>query len=190
MAFSFSMSLMFIFMPPGIMMSPGFWSALQAPSHFASIVVVVSRGAPAGTALAVRGRFHGVGRIEVAGDFGMRGDRHAGDAADGIADIAGRGLLDVLLGAHLLAHRRERRAHLLVGGLVGAMLHRHLGHRRAGARSSFPTGRPCAPAIPPHGHQVPAASASRQSAEHNEKAVASCSALPACLSVSRTIRAQ
>jgi hypothetical protein len=40
------MSLMFIFMPPGIMMSPGFWSGLQAPSHLASIVVVLSRGAP------------------------------------------------------------------------------------------------------------------------------------------------
>ena len=110
-------------------MSPALWSALQAPSHFASMVEVVSRGAPLGP-VAARGRFHSVGRIEVAGDFGMRGDRHAGDAADGIADIAGRGLLDVLLGAHLLAHRRERRAHLLVGSLVGAMLHRHLGHRR------------------------------------------------------------
>jgi hypothetical protein len=43
MPFSFSMSLMFIFMPAGIRMSPGFWSALQAPSHFASIVDVVSR---------------------------------------------------------------------------------------------------------------------------------------------------
>ena len=30
-------------MPPGMMMSPGFWSPLQAPSHFASMVVVVSR---------------------------------------------------------------------------------------------------------------------------------------------------
>ena len=47
MPFSFSMSLMFIFMPPGIMMSPGFWSTLQAPNHFASIVETVSRGAPA-----------------------------------------------------------------------------------------------------------------------------------------------
>ena len=103
MAFSFSMSLMFIFMPPGIMMSPGFWSALQAPSHFASIVVVESRGAPAGPRSDVRGRLHRIGGIEVAGDFGMRGDRHAGDAADGIADITGRGLLDILLGAHLLA---------------------------------------------------------------------------------------
>ena len=130
MAFSFSMSLMFIFMPPGITMSPGFWSALQAPSHFASIVDGGIARRAGGAALAVRGRFHGVGGIEVAGDLGMRGDRHAGDAADGIADIAGRGLLDVLLGADLLAHRRERRAHLLVGGLVGAMLHGHLGHRR------------------------------------------------------------
>ncbi|MGY3692646.1 hypothetical protein ACVIGA_002726 [Bradyrhizobium sp. USDA 3240] len=41
--FSFSMSLTFIFMPPGMMMSPGFWSLLQAPSHFASMVIVVSR---------------------------------------------------------------------------------------------------------------------------------------------------
>ena len=39
---------MFILMPPGITISPGFWSGLQAPSHFASIVVVVSRGTPAG----------------------------------------------------------------------------------------------------------------------------------------------
>jgi hypothetical protein len=93
---------MFIFMPPGIMMSPGFWSALQAPSHFASIVVVVSRGAGR-AAFAVRGRLHRVGGIEIAGDLGMRGDRHAGDAADGIADIAGRGLLDVLLGADSFA---------------------------------------------------------------------------------------
>ena len=140
--FSFSMSLMFIFMPPGITMSPGFWSALQAPSHFASIVVVVSRGTPAGTALAVRGRLDGIGGIEIAGDLGMRGDRHAGDAADGIADIAGRGLLDVLLGADLLGHRRERRAHLLVGGRVGAMLHRHVGHRRAGPARIFISHRP------------------------------------------------
>ena len=35
------MSLTFIFMPPGIMMSPAFCSALQAPSHLASIVVVL-----------------------------------------------------------------------------------------------------------------------------------------------------
>jgi len=34
------MSLTFIFMPPGNTMSPGFWSGLQAPSHFASTVVV------------------------------------------------------------------------------------------------------------------------------------------------------
>lgn len=40
--FSFSMSLMFIFMPPGMMMSPGFWSLLQAPSHFASMIMVAS----------------------------------------------------------------------------------------------------------------------------------------------------
>ena len=101
--FSFSMSLMFIFMPPGITMSPGFWSGLQAPSHFASIVVVDVARRAGRTALAVRGRLDGVGGIEVAGDLGMRGDRHAGDAADGIADIAGRGLLDVLLRADLLA---------------------------------------------------------------------------------------
>ena len=43
-----SMSLMFIFMPPGIMMSPGFWSGLQAPTHFASMIVVESAGMPAG----------------------------------------------------------------------------------------------------------------------------------------------
>src|SRR5204863_5091466 len=48
MALSFSRSTMFIFMPPGITMSPGFWSGLQAPSHFASMVVVESRGAPLG----------------------------------------------------------------------------------------------------------------------------------------------
>ncbi len=42
------MSLMFIFMPPGMMMSPAFWSALQAPNHFASIVVLESRGPPVG----------------------------------------------------------------------------------------------------------------------------------------------
>ena len=37
------MPLMFIFMPPGIMMSPGLWSDLwQLPSHFASMVEVVS----------------------------------------------------------------------------------------------------------------------------------------------------
>ena len=70
-AFSFSMSLMFIFMPPGIMMSPAFWSALQAPSHLASIVVVlIARGAGRAP-LAVRGRFHGVGGVEVAGDLGL-----------------------------------------------------------------------------------------------------------------------
>src|SRR3954470_14000353 len=56
----------------------------------------------AGAALAVRGRLHGIGRIEVTGDFGMRGDRHAGDAADTVADIAGRSLLDVLPGADIL----------------------------------------------------------------------------------------
>ena len=44
MALSLSSSRMFIFMPPGITMSPGFWSALQAPSHFASIVVVPPAG--------------------------------------------------------------------------------------------------------------------------------------------------
>ena len=47
MPFSFSMSLIFIFMPPGIRMSPDFWSALQAPNHFASMVEVLSR-APLG----------------------------------------------------------------------------------------------------------------------------------------------
>src|SRR6267378_1174996 len=47
-AFSFSMSLTFILMPPGITMSPGFWSGLQAPNHFASIVIVESRGTLAG----------------------------------------------------------------------------------------------------------------------------------------------
>src|SRR3954454_5500292 len=48
MALSFSRSMMFIFMPLGITMSPGFWSGLQAPSHFASMVVAESRGAPLG----------------------------------------------------------------------------------------------------------------------------------------------
>jgi hypothetical protein len=38
-AFSLSRSWIFIFMPPGMMMSPGFWSGLQAPSHLASMVV-------------------------------------------------------------------------------------------------------------------------------------------------------
>jgi hypothetical protein len=46
--FTFSMSLMFILKPPGITMSPAVWSGLQAPSHLASSVVLVSRGAPAG----------------------------------------------------------------------------------------------------------------------------------------------
>ena len=75
MPFSFSMSLMFIFMPPGITMSPGFWSGLQAPSHFASIVVRGVARHAGRAALAVRGRLHRVGGIEIAGDFGMRGDR-------------------------------------------------------------------------------------------------------------------
>ncbi len=42
------MSLTFILRPPGITMSPGFWSGLQAPNHFASTVVVESAGTPAG----------------------------------------------------------------------------------------------------------------------------------------------
>jgi hypothetical protein len=47
-AFSFSMSLTFILTPLGNTMSPGFWSGLQAPSHFASTVEVESRGTLAG----------------------------------------------------------------------------------------------------------------------------------------------
>ena len=42
--FSFSASLTLSLKPPGITISPGFWSGLQAPSHFASIVVTVSIG--------------------------------------------------------------------------------------------------------------------------------------------------
>jgi hypothetical protein len=42
------MSLTFIFMPPGMVMSPGFWSALQGPTHFAFIVMLVSAGMPGG----------------------------------------------------------------------------------------------------------------------------------------------
>jgi hypothetical protein len=32
-----------IFWPPGITTSPGFWSGLQAPSHFASMRFVIVR---------------------------------------------------------------------------------------------------------------------------------------------------
>ncbi len=138
----FSMSLMFILMPPGIMMSPGFWSGLQAPSHFASIVVVAVARHAGRTALALRGGLDGVGGIEIADDLGMRRHRHAAEGADGIGDVAGRGLLDVVLRTDLLRRRRERRAHRLVGGLVGAVLHRHLGRRRAGPQHlHFPQAR-------------------------------------------------
>lgn len=92
---------------------------------------VAPRGAGR-AALRVRGGLHGIGRVEIADDVGMRGRGYAGDAALGIADITGRGLLDVLLGADLLGHRRDVVVHLLVDGLVGAMLHGHLRHRRAG----------------------------------------------------------
>src|SRR3954452_14808478 len=43
------------------------------------------RGIPRRTgssALAVRGRLDGIARVEVAGDLGVRGDRHAGYTAD------------------------------------------------------------------------------------------------------------
>src|ERR1700758_295747 len=43
--FSFSASLTFILKPPGITISPGFWSGLQAPSHLDSILVLTSRKA-------------------------------------------------------------------------------------------------------------------------------------------------
>ena len=46
--FSFSASLTLSLKPPGITMSPGFWSGLQSPTHLASIVVVVSSGLPVG----------------------------------------------------------------------------------------------------------------------------------------------
>ena len=46
--FSLSASLMFSLKPPGITTSPGFWSGLQAPSHFASMVVTWSPGAAFG----------------------------------------------------------------------------------------------------------------------------------------------
>ena len=43
--------MIFTFMPPAMIMSPGFWSALQAPSHLASMVMLLvpSAGIP-GTA--------------------------------------------------------------------------------------------------------------------------------------------
>src|SRR6185312_9968556 len=44
-AFSLSMSRTFILKPPGITISPGFWSGLQAPSHLACSCIVVSRPA-------------------------------------------------------------------------------------------------------------------------------------------------
>src|SRR5262249_23920074 len=42
----FGNSITFIVRPPGITMSPGFWSGLQGPIHFASILLVVSRAPP------------------------------------------------------------------------------------------------------------------------------------------------
>ncbi len=44
----FCISLTLIFMPPGMIMSPGVWSALHGPAHFAAIVMLVSAGMPAG----------------------------------------------------------------------------------------------------------------------------------------------
>src|ERR1700727_1895670 len=82
--------------------------------------------------VAMRGGRDRVGGVEVAVDFRMRGDRNAGDAAERIAHIAGCRLLDVLLGADLLGHRRDHVVHVLVGGLVSTMLHGHIWQRRAG----------------------------------------------------------
>ncbi len=45
-AFNFSMSAMFILMPPGITMSPGFWPSLQGPSHLASSAMLAFLGTP------------------------------------------------------------------------------------------------------------------------------------------------
>ena len=64
------MSLMFIFMPPGMTMSPGFWSALQAPIHFASIVVAARNAGCAGIVL---------GRALLEGRFAL------GDVLPGVA---------------------------------------------------------------------------------------------------------
>jgi len=47
-----------------------------------------------------------------------------------------------LFGTHILRHRRDRVVHRLVGGLVGAMLHRHVRHRRTGTHHfHFPEAR-------------------------------------------------
>src|SRR5580700_8647075 len=54
--------------------------------------------------VAVRSGRDGIGGVEVAVDFRMRGDRNACHAAKGIAHKAGRRLLDILLGADLLGH--------------------------------------------------------------------------------------
>ena len=108
-------------MPPGITMSPGFWSGFAGAQPLR-----LDRGGGIArharrAALAVRGGLHGVGGVEVAGDLGMRRDRHAADGADGIGDIAGRGLLDILLRAQLL--RPPARTRWLISLSVVASVH-------------------------------------------------------------------
>jgi hypothetical protein len=49
------------------------------------------------TVLGVHRGFDGVGGIEIASDFGMRGNRRACYTAYGIRDVAGRGFLDIVL---------------------------------------------------------------------------------------------
>ncbi len=84
----------------------------------------------------------GIAGIEIADDFRVRRHRNAGDGADRIGDVTGRRLLHILLGADLLGHRRDRVAHVLVGGLVGTVLHRHVGQARAGLEDlHFPQPR-------------------------------------------------
>ena len=184
MPFSFSMSLMFIFMPPGIMMSPGFWSALQAPEPLRlDRRRGVARHARR-TALAVRGRLHGIGGIEVAGDLGMRGDRHAGDAADGIGDIAGRGLLDVLLRADFLGHGEndELISLSVVSSVQCCMVMSGIGEPDCNIfishRPALRTGSSTAPA-----RRAGSSTASRQAPERNETSCRVMLALPAMLSV-------
>src|SRR5207302_941459 len=77
--------------------------------------------------LNMRRGLDGIAGIEIADDFRVRCHRYAGHGANRIGNETVRRLLDILLGANLLGHRRDRVAHVLVGGLVGTMLHRHVG---------------------------------------------------------------
>ena len=55
----------------GMTMSPAFWVLCRPPTHLHSIIVLVSAGTPAGPLRCFCRHLHGVGRIEIAADFGV-----------------------------------------------------------------------------------------------------------------------